>query len=293
MNVLWCHISIAACILLSIGCNDRVMEKKVHSLDTLQGQFTSLNRVHYSVMGAGHNTIDATGFLGLGRNRNFWDSITYWGPNLFPVNERVTNFNIFVDTANRLKLSLPTFGLNEANFTIDSTYVLDHEEVADFQAFPVYVQNLDTIDHVLSREERALTMVYEAVDSTGQWKQIECWPYFYFCGNSYENLVIKPNQYLVVKVLEHGGDYHTRLRLRYRNFDWDVYSNEFYGNINYEQFNDSVPRHMARSFSRLYKVEDSVVQWVDRKFDEIMLQSTSDVPIQEPTVILNEVKRIN
>ena len=99
--------------------------------------------------------------------------------------------------------------------------------------------NEDTIEHIMEFQDEAVYMIYEAQDSTGNWRPIENWFFTHFCGNSYYELVFKPQSYIISKVVKYEGDYETNLRLKVRNFDHVMYSNAFRGTINYEQLNDS------------------------------------------------------
>ncbi len=85
-----------------------------------------------------------------------------------------------------------------------------------------------------------LSIVQEALDADGQWKPVEYLPGS-FCGNSYHIVSLGPKEYWEFAAARYKGKFKTRLRFR---LDWNksenenlrIYSNEFDGSVNAEQF---------------------------------------------------------
>lgn len=77
-----------------------------------------------------------------------------------------------------------------------------------------------------------IPMIIEAVDSLGEWEQIQE-PYFYFCGTGIFPIYLNSNEILITSCKLYEGNYKTKMRLRHGLNK----SNEFYGKMNYSQFN--------------------------------------------------------
>lgn len=93
-------------------------------------------------------------------------------------------------------------------------------------------------------EDNKLVMIQEAKDSLGNWKPIEHFLHS-DCGNSYSSFTIPPNNTYELKFAKFCGDYKTKIRIRLSINHKEYLSNEFEGNINYEQF--IVPERILKS----------------------------------------------
>lgn len=85
-------------------------------------------------------------------------------------------------------------------------------------------------------QDSRIPAVQQALDSSGNWVSLE---YFIHsdCGNSYSYAKLTKNESYLFKIGKYTGNYHTKLRLKALINEQIIYSNEFYGSINYEQLN--------------------------------------------------------
>ncbi len=90
-----------------------------------------------------------------------------------------------------------------------------------------------------SAQDSRLNIVQEALDSNGQWRFIEYLPRSW-CGNSYHRVSLPAQHYWHFAAARYTGKLQTRLRFRLLIDDSDstksIYSNEFSGYVNPEQF---------------------------------------------------------
>jgi len=84
-----------------------------------------------------------------------------------------------------------------------------------------------------------INIVQEARDAAGNWRAIEYLPSSW-CGNSYHRVILSPGEEWRFKAPKYIGVMKTRLRFKLTDVDarvlWPVYSNEFEGSVNPEQF---------------------------------------------------------
>jgi hypothetical protein len=81
-----------------------------------------------------------------------------------------------------------------------------------------------------------LRIVREALDVDGTWRPIEHLPYT-FCGNSYHRVFLPPSHYWSFVAPVYAGSLATEMRfVLYPDSDQPVYSNQFPGFVNPEQF---------------------------------------------------------
>lgn len=115
-----------------------------------------------------------------------------------------------------------------------------------FKGITAYVANTTRKDILFGAQDFRLYMTVQALDTKGEWKDIEYTPNSW-CGNSYHTLTLEPKQYWKFVVPEYAGSYKTKLRisLTYRSGKQDKdgryisiteYSNEYEGHINPAQF---------------------------------------------------------
>ncbi len=92
----------------------------------------------------------------------------------------------------------------------------------------------------LSEEGRLKLLVQEALDERGEWKPIEAqFSLRSFCGNSLWGFRLQPGQYWELAAPRYTGSFKTRLRFRLLGTSAPggvVYSEEFEGSVNPEQF---------------------------------------------------------
>lgn len=96
-----------------------------------------------------------------------------------------------------------------------------------------------------SASDSRLNIVQEALDSDGKWKPVEYLPSSW-CGNSYHTVFLGANEYWEFTAARFTGKFKTKLRFRLderrsKNETTAIYSNEFEGGINKEQFTNQRP----------------------------------------------------
>jgi len=139
------------------------------------------------------------------------------------------------------------------NFPPNALSVMVHPEIKDtifksYNGITVYIANtsLDTID--FSAQDSRLYMKVQALNSKGEWKDIEYLPSSW-CGNSYHTLALAPNHFWTFLTPVYAGDSKTKLRVALNYIDptdksekdrgkkdITLYSNEYEGSINPGQF---------------------------------------------------------
>ncbi len=143
------------------------------------------------------------------------------------------NMKIVVDTLYSLSYTLyyRSHPFDDERVRIDST--------KSYKAFPVFVYNLsDSILFVGHFSELGHT-VREAKDRQGHWKEIENL-LDYGCFYAARNLLIRPREVLIAKMLRYEGNFKTLCRLKFKMRKAVVYSNTFMDYINEKQLTDSL-----------------------------------------------------
>jgi hypothetical protein len=113
----------------------------------------------------------------------------------------------------------------------ESERFLDH-----YDGFTVLLINGSPAELSLSASDSRLPIVREALDADGGWKPIEYLPSSW-CGNSYHRVFISPGQYWRFAAPRYAGTYVTQMRFRLMLWsDQDIFSNEFSGTMNRNQF---------------------------------------------------------
>ena len=90
-------------------------------------------------------------------------------------------------------------------------------------------------------QDSRLYIIQEAKDENGEWRPIEYLPSSW-CGNSYHQVFLEPNKYWSFTAPRYGGSFKTKLRFKLEG-DNPIYSNEFEGSINKEQFSIKQGHH--------------------------------------------------
>jgi hypothetical protein len=115
------------------------------------------------------------------------------------------------------------------------------EEITAFDSehrgFVVILANTTRRRVAFGASDSRLSIVREAVTSDGQWKPIEYLPSSW-CGNSYHKVILAPGQYWSFAAPAYEGSINTRMRfaLQVGPKQPPLYSNEFPGSVNEEQF---------------------------------------------------------
>lgn len=100
---------------------------------------------------------------------------------------------------------------------------------------PTYIMNLDSTLQFLHNKNQNIIAVQEALDSNGNWSLIEL-TNLDFCGNGYGYIPIEPQEYVLTLAPVYDGNYKTKIRYKIISKDTVLYSNEYTGYINYNQF---------------------------------------------------------
>ena len=177
-------------------------------------------------------------------------------------NKSVTNrkgLSIFVDTTREVSVNLDGWGIppffsdylpddeehpkSKTQKLIDSVNFAVRRELWKanktlVRGFPVYIFNPTKKSVRLEEQDGRIMMIQEALDTNSQWTPIEVWK-FSDCGNSYGGVILRPNYYIMTKIVKYKGPYKTLLRLKMINNDEIIYSKPFKGSINLSQTDTS------------------------------------------------------
>lgn len=178
-------------------------------------------------------------------------------------NKSVTNrkgISIFVDTTREVSVDLDEWGIppffldfppddeehpksktqkliDSVNFAVRRELWMTNKTLV--RGFPVYIYNPTKNPLRIEEQDGRIMMIQEALDSNGQWRPIEAWQ-FSDCGNSYGGVVLRPDYYIMIKIVKYKGSYETLLRLKMINKDEIIYSKPFRGSINLSQTDTSL-----------------------------------------------------
>ncbi len=166
------------------------------------------------------------------RSRATKNRTLHWEENRRP---NSTDVEIFVDTTKRIGSATnifipPPSGPNAPR--IDQT-LRDHR--GKISSYPVMLANHSGETLKIGIGEY-LPLLIEAKDSLGNWKPIQE-AYRYHCGTGLTCFYLPAEEILITSCKRYRGDYRTKMRLVLESED-PAYSNEFYGAINYQQFED-------------------------------------------------------
>ena len=106
--------------------------------------------------------------------------------------------------------------------------------------FRVVIANTTGGEVAFDASDGRLSVVREAQDLKGQWHQIEYLPRSW-CGNSYHRVTLPSGHYWSFPAPEYTGPLRTKMRFVLSSGDTHLYSNEFEGSINPEQFGTRKP----------------------------------------------------
>jgi len=248
-------LSLIIILLVLVQCKDVSTKDR---LNYITSNFSSKNSIHFTKMLPAINQPYIVGELGdtTLSNKNIWKLTTK------DVSNRCKTFELLIDTINKFSLELTENQIGNFNDTTNCK-VFDYwgrnkNKKALFKGLGVYIINPDTINHVLSFQDNSPIIIYEALDSLGNWRPIEWWNYTYFCGNSYYGLTAEPKSYLFTKVIQHSGDYKTKLRLKHKNFETINYSNVISGSINYSLFDNTPALQNIKKRYSIHTTKDTL-----------------------------------
>jgi hypothetical protein len=102
------------------------------------------------------------------------------------------------------------------------------------RGFRLLLINRTKAEVAFPASDARLSIIQEALDSKGTWRPIEYLPRS-FCGNSYHRVFLPRNAYWQFAPPSYSGPQKTKLRFVLQG-QQPIYSNEFEGSINPEQF---------------------------------------------------------
>lgn len=119
---------------------------------------------------------------------------------------------------------------------VDTLQIIKKEDIFDnnnftfFDAYPIIIKSKEN-DTIKIGVGNNISMTLEAKDSIGNWKPIEE-TFKYMCGTGLNTIILPPKTIIISSVMIYKGNYKTKLRIKLGG----NFSNEFYGTINYRQF---------------------------------------------------------
>jgi len=147
------------------------------------------------------------------------------------------DLNVYIDTTKIIGSSIKTITALRKRLDNGLDWkTIAVEERGEIKSYPVIIENTSRDTLTIGYGEY-IPLILEAVDSLGEWKPIQE-PYTYFCGTGLTHIYIQPNQSLITSCKLYRGEYLTKMRLAF-SFHKAIYSNEFYGQMNYKQFDKS------------------------------------------------------
>ena len=147
--------------------------------------------------------------------------------NYFPENEHKTKTQKIIDSV--------SFEVRRQAWEENKTLV---------KSLPVYIVNQTNQPIKIADQDGRVMLIQEAMDKNGLWKPIEVWQ-FSECGNSYSDVILRPEYYLMFKIIKYKGPFETLLRLKMANNKEIYYSQPFRGSINLSQIDTS---HYKKKF---------------------------------------------
>ena len=108
-------------------------------------------------------------------------------------------------------------------------------EIANNMDMAIWIQNISPDTIFFPIQDGSLIGVLEAIDNENSWKPIQYW-WFSWCGNSYNDLTLLPNNSIQIGVNNIRGEIETTMRLKIHGRDTLYISNEFFGKISLDDF---------------------------------------------------------
>lgn len=120
---------------------------------------------------------------------------------------------------------------------VDTTQYINNKRMysgeLEGDSYPVYIINRSNLWEI-SNIDLSFPILMQALNRKGEWQHIE----YHINGQICPGLfyVLPPNSYYVTSARKYGGDFKTKFRLKLKQKDGFIYSNEFYGFMNKTQF---------------------------------------------------------
>jgi len=155
--------------------------------------------------------------------------VVRWYPKSDINRDRINSNNLkaIVDTSQTISLKYDTSGQLWTRST-DTTQLF-------YTGHPLFIFNLSTTSNETELQDENLIAVQEALDSSNQWRPIQIW-FWSWCGNSFENIVLKPKHFAIAKIPCYDGNYFTSLRVKIHAGHKIILSEVYKDWIDYNQF---------------------------------------------------------
>ena len=108
------------------------------------------------------------------------------------------------------------------------------------KSYPVFIKNISK-DTLGVGYGKFIPLIIEAKDSLGNWKPIQE-PYIYYCGTGLSNYYLPPNEIVINSCKLFEGNFKTVMRISF-GLSNRIKSNEFEGEMNYKQFDESINKY--------------------------------------------------
>ncbi|WP_133464528.1 hypothetical protein [Sunxiuqinia elliptica] len=112
---------------------------------------------------------------------------------------------------------------------------LNENKIANSMDMAVWIQNQTNDTIFFPNQDGSLIAIIESKNKKGNWKPIQYW-WFSWCGNSYEDLILPPNNSIQIGLNNQLGGIPTKMRLKVHGRDTLYLSNEFNGKVSIDDF---------------------------------------------------------
>lgn len=129
-------------------------------------------------------------------------------------------------------------------------------KTANSMNMAVWVQNTTKDTILFPIQDGSLIAVLEGMNKSKQWKPVEYW-WFSWCGNSYEDLILLPDNSIQIGVNNILGSTKTKMRLKIHGRDTIYVSKEFKGYVSSESF------ILSSETNKEMKDDDSGISFLD------------------------------
>ncbi|WP_143736467.1 hypothetical protein [Moheibacter sediminis] len=120
---------------------------------------------------------------------------------------------------------------------VDTTQIINNERMYTGQlkgdSYAVYIINNSNLWHIANTYTE-FPILMQAMNRHGEWCHIEYRINSKICGGLF--YFLEPKSYFVTSARKYGGDFKTKFRLKFKQKDKFIYSNEFSGSMNESQF---------------------------------------------------------
>nr|WP_294927422.1 hypothetical protein [uncultured Flavobacterium sp.] len=144
-----------------------------------------------------------------------------------------SNFDLFKNYMWRDKTSPKQKSIDSISYFSVQKFLEKNPKL--LKGMPVFIINPASESIRVEVQDWRLMLIQEALDKSGKWRPIEYWEYS-GCGNSYGGIALKPNHFILTKIVKYSGNFKTKIRLKFLNDSVVYFSKPFTGSINLSQF---------------------------------------------------------